>query len=146
MYLLFYKGRGKLADWAIRLFTRSKYSHCEIAIPVNEAAAEYECYSSSARDGGTRKKRMRLQLSHWDIVKLDLGYPQEVQIMSWLHQNLGRPYGYRDLLAFVFPAVKTSKREWFCSEFCLAALQAGGKFEGANPTRTDPGELYKMVR
>ncbi|OBX04200.1 enoyl-CoA hydratase, partial [Gallibacterium salpingitidis] len=63
VYLALYKGKrsGKslyahwcrLCDLLIRKCTRGKYSHCEIAVKKD---GFYECYSSSVRDGGVRKK------------------------------------------------------------------------------------------
>ena len=48
--IAFYKAKGNIIDKSIRLWTRSKYSHCEIVIGEN-------WYSSSPRDKGVRAKQ-----------------------------------------------------------------------------------------
>ena len=50
--------QARLGDWLIRKFTRSPYSHCEIA--VDKGNGQYDCYSASLRDGGVRMKTMTL--------------------------------------------------------------------------------------
>lgn len=60
VYLALYKGRKQIKspkdliyrfiDWGIRKATRGEYSHCEIAIQMPDG--QFDCYSSSFRDGG----------------------------------------------------------------------------------------------
>lgn len=78
-YVAFYKGRpGKgaslrdryraLFDATIRLVTRSRFSHCEFAIPDPQRPDVYFCVSSSSRDGGVRGKYMRLPSERWELL------------------------------------------------------------------------------
>ena len=61
------KGRGDWKDKAIRFFTRGQYSHCEMAVANGD---EWDCYTSSPRDGGVRMKTMKLSPTEWDLIKL----------------------------------------------------------------------------
>ncbi|WP_298642445.1 hypothetical protein [uncultured Cardiobacterium sp.] len=78
-YVAFYKGRpGKgaslrdrcrvLFDATIRLVTRSRFLHCEFAIPDPQRPDVYFCVSSSSRDGGVRDKYMRLPSERWELL------------------------------------------------------------------------------
>lgn len=83
VYLALYKGSGgslydRLTDWLIRKITKGKYSHCEIAVKKEtnftdryDCEEYYECYSSSVRDGGVRKKVIHLDDGKWDLIKLN---------------------------------------------------------------------------
>ncbi|MBS7724580.1 hypothetical protein I0E51_06075 [Pseudomonas lalucatii] len=62
IYLALYKGRGRLFNRLIRLWTRSRYSHCELVMP------DGRWLSASAMDGGVRAKRIELDLAHWDLI------------------------------------------------------------------------------
>ena len=61
IYLAAYKGQGKLFNRLIRLWTRSRYSHCELVMP------DGRWLSASAMDGGVREKYIELNLEHWDL-------------------------------------------------------------------------------
>ena len=87
VYLALYKGRrdgawyrpgvaaARLSDWIIRTLTGSPYSHCELAVPC--ADGQYDCYSSSIRDGGVRLKTMPLPPEKWDLIPVDAS-PEQV--------------------------------------------------------------------
>lgn len=126
VYLALYKGKksgkgvkawaARLCDWAIRTITRGQYSHCEIAIDLG---GQFECYSASLRDGGVRVKTMPLPSDKWDLLPV----PDEVaaRTAKLYSQTKGADY---DLAGIVGIALKTrhSRRRWFCSEWCAAAL------------------------
>lgn len=114
IYLALYKGRGgdwwdKLTDWAIRTFTRGKYSHCEIAIERHHFESgdrcrptiSYDCYTSSPRDGGVRCKK--IDVSHrlnWDLVLLP-SHITEAQVLAFYEQTKGAKYDFFGALGVV---------------------------------------------
>ena len=165
LYLALYKGRKairhprdlwlRLSDGLVRLLTRSPYSHCEIALldemhqyPPHIVQADgspaptmYICYSSSARDGGVRKKVMPLPADKWDLIELQNG--DAAYVAAYFEQTQGRrddwggligvPFG-RWELAIAFNNVD----KWFCSEWCAAVLGC------AESWRLSPGALAKL--
>lgn len=154
-YLALYHGRGKtfqnrLIDLAVRIVTRSKYSHCEIALPLSDK--QFLCFSSSPRDGGVRCKIMKLPYEKWSLIPIasysklldeddkdnleleverffgeeiakTLRYDEaaEIVIRFWM-QKRGQDYDFNGVFGFIFPFVKHSPYKWFCSEWCAEAL------------------------
>ena len=130
VYLALYKGHrdgawyqpkvsaARLGDWLIRTFTRSPYSHCEIA--VNKGNGQYACYSASLRDGGVRCKTMPLPDDKWDLIPIR---DADAYDRVWaLYQNTrGAKYDFGGALGVVLP-IRQAAQKWFCSEWCAAAL------------------------
>lgn len=133
IYLALYKGRGKLFDRLIRLWTRSKYSHCELVMP------DGRWLSASAMDGGVRAKRIELNLEHWDLIPLP--WASKHQIEHTFRANLGRGYDWLGILGSqLVPLTIANPRRMFCSEFCAAALGF------PLPQRYSPALLGEVVR
>lgn len=140
--LAFYKGRGqgrleRLQDLAIRTFTRSPYSHVELAAGSFKAGDIARCYSSSMRDGGVRSKEICLDGNHWDLVVLQVPADQPVALVR---DNLGAGYDcFGVLFSQILPITRHRSRRWFCSEICAAALGF------ARPHTYSPGLLFQHV-
>lgn len=119
--LLLYKHKRlfDLFGALIRLWTRSKYSHCELGVRLN--GDEWDCFSSSVMDKGVRRKTIDVDLSHWDIVELDWIAFDEIES----HYNKTKNDKY-DFLAILFSQVINARihadRASFCSEWCASAL------------------------
>ena len=146
VYLALYKGRrdgawyrpgvaaARLSDWIIRTLTGSPYSHCELAVPC--AGGQYDCYSSSIRDGGVRFKTMPLPPEKWDLIPVDAS-PEQV------HEALAATFGAKyDWLGAtgVIARWRHDRYKWFCSEWCAMALGL------ANPERFCPGSLAAYLQ
>ena len=147
VYLALYKGRkrGKtpreqwqrLMDWAVRWATNGQYSHCEIAVALD--GGQFECYSSSIRDGGVRCKTMPLPTAKWDLIAL----PERESLSAalqlvWL-QTQGRRYDLPGALGVVFKTRQRHER-WFCSEWCGQVLGL------SEPWRFSPNDLAVIAR
>ncbi|WP_278412696.1 hypothetical protein [Stutzerimonas kunmingensis] len=133
IYLALYKGRGTLFNRLIRLWTRSIYSHCEIVMP------DGRWLSASAMDGGVRAKRIVLDLEHWDLIPLP--WADRRQIFHVFCLNQGRGYDFLGLFGSqLLPVALHSRRRWFCSEFCAAALGF------PMPQRYSPAQLGEVVQ
>lgn len=146
VYLALYKGKAaintprdvvkRIADSVVRLATCSPYSHCEIAVKLPRDGL-FDCYSSSARDGGVRIKTMPLPAGKWDLVEL----PAKVGLSAkrLFRRTHGAGYDYPGALGAVF-RLPQSRRRWFCSEWCAYAIGC------TNPHRYTPGELADTIK
>jgi hypothetical protein len=132
MKVAFYKGKGDWTDKLIRWFTSSKYSHVEIV--HNDGT----WYTSSARDGGVVKRRIRLNPDHWDIVEIDIS---ESRLLALYDKTKGEKYDYLGiLLSQIIPMHIQDKHKWFCSEWCSKVL--GAKY----PETFSPEDVYMYVK
>ena len=132
IYLALYKGKGTLFNRLIRLWTRSKYSHCEIVMQGGQ------WLSASAMDGGVRLKMIKLNLEHWDLIPLPWASPKLIWDLYECHDGKGYDWAgifFSQLLA----SGLHSRSRMFCSEFCAAALG----FD--NPQRYSPAQLGEVV-
>ncbi|MCQ4242870.1 hypothetical protein [Stutzerimonas stutzeri] len=115
IYLALYKGRGTLFNRLVRLWTRSKYSHCELIL------ADGRWLSASAMDGGVRAKRIVLDLEHWYLIPVPWADARLIQQLYEQHQGEG--YDWLGLFGSqLLPLTIDNRRRMFCSEFCAAAL------------------------
>lgn len=133
IYLALYKGRGTLFNRLVRLWTRSKYSHCELVLP------DGRWLSASAMDGGVRAKHIELDLAHWDLIPVPWADAHHIEQL--FRANEGRGYDWLGLLGSqILPITLDNKRRMFCSEFCAAGLGY------PLPQRYSPGLLGEVVR
>ncbi|BFU64698.1 enoyl-CoA hydratase [Rodentibacter abscessus] len=150
IYLALYKGNAKnrferLQDGIIRLFTKGKYSHCELVVERQEQWGDYDyrpvydCYSSSPRDGGVRCKQINVgERTQWDLIPLD--NITEAQIKAYFDRTLGAKYDWWGVLGIVF-GIKQKRSKYFCSEWCFNAIK--GCEEG---WRFSPNQLAVMFK
>lgn len=135
VYLAMYKAEGNWVDKIIRLFTGKPYSHCEIAVEVVEGMPY--CYSSSPRDGGVRRKIMKLPKEKWDLILLPYTSGQKVE--DFYQKTQGKKYDFFGAIACVLPLPERSSR-YFCSEWCYEAIF------GKTPDKPiSPNQLAKMM-
>lgn len=111
IYLALYKGKGgslydKVTDWLIRKMTKGQYSHCEIVIEQQEFFIGdyhpyiiYDCYSSSPRDGGVRKKIIKLKNSKWDLIELPNLTAEQVK--CYFEQTKGAKYDWWGMMGII---------------------------------------------
>ncbi len=130
-----YRGKGNWIDKVIRLFTRSIYSHCEIAIQQDDET--FLCYSSSPRDGGVRIKTMELNPSNWDLIPLKTLNKERLKTI--FNQTEGLKYDYWGAIGIVLPFVKQKRSRWFCSEWCAEVLGL------ARPGQYSPETLFEWA-
>lgn len=136
MYIAFYKYKTPVTNWrsfvnramheVICLFTRSKYSHCELVITeqnltLNDVLSRLslDCYSSSVRDGGVRKKEMMLKKERWDIVKISADKQKAIDAFNDCN---GQKYDFLGAIKGVIPFFPQSKNRWYCSEIVAFSL------------------------
>lgn len=148
IFLALYKGRrdgawyrpgiaaARLSDLIIRALTRSTYSHCELAAPRD--GGQYDCYSSSIRDGGVRVKTMPLPPEKWDLIPIRQTNAY-ADMLNHYGATRGQPYDWLGA-AGVITRWRDDRRKWFCSEWCAAALRLD------NPARFSPEALARHFR
>ena len=110
------------------LWTGYPYSHCELVI-------DGVCYSSSARDGGVRGKRIDLSPEWWHLVEIR-GYPSS-GILARFNETKGVRYGWLDILCRQILHLPIKSKGYFCSEWCAYALGL------PEPTSWTPGMLVE---
>lgn len=122
----------RLFDTAVRKLTRGRYSHCEIAVMRPDGL--YNCYSSSARDGGVRVKVMNLPTDRWDLIPVDINRNRVKRVYR---KHRGKGYDYCGILGFFIK--QQSPNRFYCSEFCATVL-------GLSDTQQSPQSLYLTKR
>lgn len=85
MHIAMYKGPAqgwlhRLSHWAVSMWTRSQYSHCELVFDGLAPPNSY-CASASARSGAVRFTRINLDSGRWDVYELK-GF-DEVYARRW---------------------------------------------------------------
>lgn len=129
--IAFYKAKGNYVDKAIRIWTNSPYSHCEIVIDKN-------WYSSSPRDNGVRFKQIEPEIDSWDYVEVDINIDRLNKVYEE-HKNQG--YDYLGIaLCMILPLGRNSKKKMFCSEFIAMVLGLD------KPEMYSPDDLYVYLR
>lgn len=112
--LALYKGKGQLGNAAIRWWTGSSYSHCELVV-------DGWCYSSSVMDKGVRRKQIDLADGNWDLIELP--WADGATIVRYFQQTDSDVYGWPSLIASqVFNRNRPTDHAAFCSEWCARAL------------------------
>lgn len=146
MYLAFYKGPpdelGKLLlHKAVCLRTFSSYSHVELVFSI-DLFGMGDCYSSSGRDGGVRRKQIDLTSGHWDVFDVSAIFDSHEQAyaLAWFAARLGAKYDYFGLLFFVLFVRTEDSRAYFCSEAVAAALQL------REPWKVHPEGLHDFIK
>ncbi len=146
VYLAFYQGRKKVTgiksalfrftDWVTRVATKGEFSHVEIAIQSGHS--EFECYSSSSRDGGVRRKPMTFDDKNWVLVPIKAN---PISIQSYFMETKHLKYDLLGAIASTIPFIQLKNRQ-FCSEWVFNALKLGSKAGW----RFSPNDLYEMYR
>lgn len=141
MQLALYKGtRPGLAgvfNRAVRWWTNGPYSHCEIVLQALEGGMVL-CASASNTDGGVRIKAIALDPDRWDLI--DMPSADHFAVRKWFAQHDGQGYDFLGLAGFVLRRADGSKRRWYCSEACAAALDI------PDPWRYCPNTLAAVVQ
>ena len=124
------KNDTRLTAHAIQWWTNSIYSHCEIVV-------DNMCYSSSAMDGGVRRKQIALDREKWDVV--ELAWADAGRVLSYFQATDPQKYGWLGLVVSqLFNLNRETKGAQFCSQWCAAALGL------PNPASYSPRTLAEL--
>lgn len=104
----------RIAARVIQWWTGSIYSHCELVI-------DGWCYSSSAMDGGVRRKRIDLDPEKWDVAPLP--WADDQRALDYFTATDHHRYGWAGLvLSQLLNLNRSIDKAQFCSQWCAAAL------------------------
>lgn len=136
--LAFYRGEGRLFDRLIRLWTRSRFSHCEIVL--RREGGQALLFSASPRDGGVRKVWRVLDPSRWECVTVRGHGLDALSLATFIGKTVGAKYDWAGIFGSqLFAAGFQKQKRWFCSEICAEVLGL------PEPQRYSPEALRKMV-
>lgn len=132
MQVAFYKAPGNWVDKLIRKFTHGPYSHCEVVI-------NGEGYTSTARDGGVRRKKIDFNDAEtWELVEVP--WAQVVDVTTYFSITTGTRYSVPLLILDQFFNFNVAKKgASFCSEWCATALSI------PSPAVYNPNSLYDLL-
>lgn len=109
--ILFYKGRGTLAEKIIRLWTKSPYSHCEFL------RSDGFCHSNDRFRFISRIEILEINPEDWERVEITLPHEIVDRIERRQLRKNGTSYDWIGILfSQVFPLGIHNKRRWFCSK------------------------------
>ncbi|MDG6896580.1 hypothetical protein A6A19_00865 [Actinobacillus delphinicola] len=135
LFLIFYKGKGNWVDKLIRFFSKSQYSHCELAFKLPDG--RYHCYSSSPRDNGVREKVMNLNPENWDFIPVKINI---TDLVKFYNETRGMKYDFLGAIGIVVPFLHQDKKKWFCSEWCARVLGL------THPSQYSPEKLAEWIK
>ena len=114
--LAFYKGKGRFINGCIRFWTRSIYSHVELAI-VHADGSPPIIVSSSGRDGGVRFKTYsteKLNSDKWALVDVT-GQVNFDELSKFTATHHGKAYDFKGIFLSQFlPLKRHNKNKYFC--------------------------------
>jgi hypothetical protein len=143
MKVAFLKGTG-IVDMAIRLFTFSKYSHCELLF--NDSVWFGNNPNGNLQTGFRRRIMIDID-KYWDFVEIKMTEDEENRIKKFCESERDCNYDWKGIfLSQIFPLNKENPDKWFCSEICTAALQVIGYLPGIKPCQISPGKLYSLIK
>lgn len=144
LYISFHKGTG-LIGTAIALWTLGKYSHCEFVIN------DYVYYTNP---GGVRIKPF-INKDKYDLFPLHENI-DPCDIVEFCTSKKGTGYDYLGILGQFFYAGNLQKNDkYFCSEFCLNAIDYALQFTLTYNLKSlkdrvgyafSPNKLYKYLK
>jgi hypothetical protein len=163
-----YKGKSAVS-LAIRWFTRSEYSHAAFLFdePAEAAAEKLAARGFNfgplvwhikgsvveAWQGGVKNSPSMSTLhskgTHVDLFEFaaPLAWPEETQLVQVLKGQVGLPYDYRDILAFLFRKRGKPGRALFCSELVDKDCEEVGRplFRKTEAWRVPPDWLSRSL-
>ncbi|MBD3805679.1 hypothetical protein [Sulfuricurvum sp.] len=157
--IIFYKGRGTLAEKLIRLWTKSPYSHCEFR------RSDGLCHSNDRRRLISRLERLEIDPKDWEVCELEL--PSEIVDRVERRQlcKNGTRYDWMGIIfSQVFRLGLHDKKRWFCSKsnaddliYAYRLMKRSNKgcyepylkrlsiFQVVRPQECSPHRLYEIL-
>ena len=144
LYICFHKPKS-LIGFLISLRTLGKYSHCEFI---------YNDYVFLSNPGGVRTRKFEYQ-KNIEIYELDKNIDPK-DVIDFFKTAQGKGYDYLGILGQFFYAGKVQDdNRYFCSEFCLNAIDYALQFTLTYKLKSlkdrvgyqfSPAKLYKYLK
>ena len=143
MKIAFLKGTG-IIDKMIKLWTWSKYSHCEMI------------FSDDTTIGTSLAFPFTVSIStkvydpkFWDIVEVNVTYEEELIMKQFALEQIGKKYDWCGIFfSIVFPFKRDTSNRWFCSELCTAIFQKIHRLSmifNKKACTVSPGKFSKLI-
>lgn len=121
MRIIFATRRKYIPAMLLRIFTLSKFSHTAVLLDDNTVI------EAAAFKGVVRGSFENFTKIYDRVIIQDLPLPNEEAAISFLLEQIGKPYDWTAIFGIVFRNGKwTDLDSWFCSELVEAAVKAGG--------------------
>ena len=145
LYISFHKPKSPIG-YAISLWTLGNYSHCEFI---------YNNTVYLANPGGVRKQPFEYK-KNFDIFELDKSIEAQ-DIIDFFEEVKGKGYDYQGILGsqFLWFLNSHDEEKYFCSEFCLNAIDYALQFsltyklkslEHKGYNKFSPNRLFKYLK
>ena len=121
----------------LRLFLMSKWNH--VAIQVGDAV-----YEAVSWGGVIRRPYSQFAKSWHRVASVEVEVAEPLTLYKFLSMQLGKPYDWKAILAFLFRGSWQSHEAWFFSELVYEALMVcGGMLPDRLPSnRVTPRDLW----
>lgn len=129
----FYKGKGSIFNFLIRLFTFSKISHCAI---ITRLSSKYICGFSSFPETGVSYFETEYNEDEWIFFDIDIS---RLDIISFYSKTQDCDYDFCGCINCVIK-YHQHKNRYFCSEWCAELLKLD------NPEKYSPVKLYRYFK
>lgn len=141
MIVIFRRRAPGLFSWAIRLWTRSEFSHTEMVFGGSTMISAIEGIGVR-----TVVAIGPFDPKIWETVHVSSAAGYEHKAHEWAMSELGCKYDWMGIFfCQVFKFGRQHKAKWFCSEFCTAVIQQAGLLPGVKPYQQSPGKLYHLL-
>ena len=138
--LAFYKGPENIFGKAIRLWKWGPYSHVEIILDDTS-------FSAVAGVGTRYLSSPQIKPEPWDYIEVETDTLEFAHLWAWCMNEMFCLYDWKGIwLAQVLGLRRQDPKKWFCSEFCVAALQIIGHLKGVKPYTVSPNKLYRLLK
>ena len=142
MIVLQFAAQSDTLSLAVRAFDHGWYSHVDAIMPDGTLLG-------ARADGGVRR-RLKDYARFSRALRVELPATDDVaaKFYAFLTAQLGKPYDFEAIAAFVVGRNWQKPDSWFCSELVAAALQAAGWFAHPLATATNritPSDLLLVL-
>jgi hypothetical protein len=103
------------------------------------------CISATEKKGTTMAMQELSNEGYVETWELCISYGQAVQIMECAHLHANKPFSHPLYMTFFLPTAPNG-REFFCAQYVVVCLQAGGLLEGCNPSAMTGDALLAILR
>ena len=140
MKIIFSK-RRHVGSWLIRTVTWSEWSHVELVLPNGQLLG-----AAAPHGVVVDKLDKRLSIAS-QVIEMDVSrWVNASAVEAWANEQVGKPYDWAGCVGIGIHRDLQDDKKWFCSEFVVAALCAGGfePYRLETLHRITPQDLWKL--
>lgn len=120
-----------------RVYAHAKYSECTPGARL--------CVSAISRDGTIFRWKMLSNERYQETLELRIDVDAAHGILEFADAHTDLPFAHEWYQSFFFP-LPSDGRAFFCVQYVVMCVQAGGLLEGLNPSATTGDALLWMLR